>query len=198
MMIEIVKPTIRDLTFIAANMREPDRHELACQIVSDAAVTEVATQIAMVSPISHVVRRNDQPIAAFGAAPLTHVVWALWAFGTKHLWRAIPAISQHLWSLGDEMIAMGIRRLEVRAWKGHDLAPLWLKAVGCTYVADLSDHGRSGETFELWVWTATDYLNGSMRGRRGASQHVLRKGTKPAEDHTSDTATDAAGRGSGG
>lgn len=179
-MISIVEPTLRDVTYIAANMREGDRRELECQHAPGLVTAEVATQIAFASPLSWVVRWKDQPIACFGAAPQTYVVWSLWTFGTRHLWRAIPAISKHFWETGDHLMSLGCRRLEVRAWKGHDRAPLWLAAVGCTYVTDLSDHGRSGEVFELWAWTATDYLNGSMQARRiGDNRHVLRQDQCP-------------------
>src|SRR5215510_13846262 len=150
-MIEIVPASLRDATYLAANLREPDVRELACQLDPEIDIAEAAVQLMLNAPISHIVRRNASPIAAFGAVPLTHVVWQLWAFGSKDLWRAIPAISKHFWFMADTMIAMGIRRLEVRAWQGHDLAPLWLRAVGCTHVADLSDHGHSREVFELWV-----------------------------------------------
>ena len=173
-MLRIIEPTVRDVSYVCANMRAADRAELACQIAPDLDPAKIAFELAMVhAQLSWVVVRNGQPIACFGATPLTYVVWQLWAFGTKHLWRAVPAISKHLYQFGTELMQLGARRLEVRAWKGHDLAPLWLKAVGCTHVTDLSDHGTSGEVFELWQWTASDYLDGSMRARRGNSQHVL-------------------------
>lgn len=190
-MITIVKPSLRDATYIGANLREADRHELECQCAPGLSTPEIATQIALASPLSWIAHWHDQPIAAFGAAPQTYVVWSLWTFGTRHLWRAIPAISKHFWDHGDELMAHGCRRLEVRAWKGHDRAPLWLRAVGCTYVTDLSDHGRSGEAFELWEWTATDYLDGSMQARRtGDRRHVLRQNPRRSETQTAIAATD--------
>ena len=99
---------------------------------------------------------DGTPAAAFGFQPYTYAVWIGWAFGTRAMVRAIPAITRHCWAQEQRLLDIGARRVEVRSLKGHDIAQAWLTRLGCKWRCDLPDSGRDGETFELWSWQLGD------------------------------------------
>ena len=176
----------RDVGFIGANMREWDRREILCQCPEGFSGSQaaLACHFASFEDMRWIVYLGDEPEAAFGLVPITAVVAAAWAFGTKRLVRCIPAITRHALTLPEALIKKGYRRVEVRSLLGHDLADLWLSAIGGTVRATLEDHGRDGETFILWQWTRTAYEAGAIARRpiqRPSSHHLRRRrGHRPA------------------
>lgn len=153
-MIEIAPATLRDMTFIAANMRQSDREEIYCQLPENSTSVELAAACFSSSEKwRFVVHRHGQPVAAFGFSWINVCALQAWAWGTVELRYVAPAIGKHCLSLRAEAIDAGIRRIEARSLKQHVTAGRWLEGLGFAFACALKQHGRDGEEFILWEWT---------------------------------------------
>lgn len=155
-MIELIPSTPRDITIVAANMREWDRREFEAS-ARYMAITEAALYCHFTSlPWAGVALLKGEPVAAFGAAgsALQPQLKAAWAFGTDKFKRVVPAISREVESWKPHLMAEGVHRIEARALVGHDLAGRWMAGLGAQCEGVLRHYGRGGEDFELWAWTA--------------------------------------------
>jgi hypothetical protein len=160
--IEIRPGTPRDLCFIAANLRDQDRQEIAAS-----ALIESMTEAAMLSWYSSgpdwcwTAWLDEQPQAAFGISAVRN--WqphmrSAWAWGTARFKRCAPAITRFCvreWP--QSLIESGVTRVEIRSLKGHDLAHRWLSGLRARREAELVNYGVHGETFELWAWLKEDW-----------------------------------------
>jgi hypothetical protein len=152
----IIPSNPRDVSWLGANMRDEDRAEIMCQMPPEAMGSDAALACHIVSPedLRFIALDKGEPVAAWGAVPMTHCVWQGWGFGTKRVWRAVPAMRRHIVNvMTPALIARGCRRFEIRVLKGHGLAHLLTKSLGGKYRCDLPDSGHSGEVLELWEWT---------------------------------------------
>ena len=162
--VTISRATLRDTTWIGAQMQAGDRREIMCQMPPGALASEAAALCWQASPMARWQAEIDgEPVAAWGAMILTYPVWQAWAFGTRRMRRAIPAMRRHIVAAVPEIVALGARRLEVRAMSGHSTAHLLLISLGAKYACELPFSGHGGEVFELWFWTVEN------------RPHVLRK-----------------------
>lgn len=152
-MVAIKPATLRDVTFVAANMRDQDWREVYASAPCDDRLQAGYLCYAL-SRWSYTAWLKDEPVCAFGFA-MTHLPWlgTAWAFGTDRMKRAIPAVSRHGKAMRQEFIDAGLRRIEVRSLAGHDLAHGWLSALDAKREAELPHYGRDGETFILYAWT---------------------------------------------
>ncbi len=148
--VEIVPATLRDVSFIAANMCPEDRREIYCQLPAGIDAPAVA-QLHMLGD-AWCAMVGGQPAEAFGATAATVSVLNLWAFGTHSRRRAIPEVTRFLRALVPQWIERGITRCEARAICGHDLAHRWLRGLGGQEIA-LPAWGKGGEDFTLFWWT---------------------------------------------
>lgn len=147
--------TLRDMTWIGGNLREADAREIFCQVPEGTLGSSMAASVFLGLPEAwtRVATLDGQPVAAFGFQPFTVPVWIAWAWGTRRMTRAIPAITRWCWSKEPELLELGVRRVEARSIAGHEQAHRWLERLGCRREADLPDHGRNGELFHLYAWT---------------------------------------------
>jgi hypothetical protein len=155
-MIELVASTPRDITIVAAAMREWDRREFEAS-ARTASMTEAALICHYGSgQWARVALLKGEPVAAFGAAgsPYQPQLRIAWAFGTDRLRKAVRAISREVESWKPRLVAEGVGRIEARALVGHDLAGRWMTALGASREAILRRYGTGGEDFELWAWVA--------------------------------------------
>jgi hypothetical protein len=155
-MIELIPSTPRDITIVAANMREWDRREFEAS-----ASYETITQASLIchdgsGPWARVALLNGEPVAAFGAVrnPYQPQLAAAWAFGTRRFRRAVPAITREVESWKPQLVREGVHRIEARALCGHDLAGRWMTTLGASREAILKRYGTGGEDFELWAWVS--------------------------------------------
>lgn len=157
MKVEIIPATFRDLSFIAANLREQDERELSCQWKDwhPANVAYVA-HVSTPPDWQWVATLKGQPVAAFGCAQFSATdpdIWQAWGFGTDKMRRAIPAMTRHI--LGEcrpRLLASSVRRLQVLTTTTHDLSHAWLSALGASYEGTLRAWGRNGEDFDIYAW----------------------------------------------
>lgn len=152
--ISIVPPTLRDVTYIAANIRPEDWREIACQMPDGTTAIDVALWSVSAGQ-AWVARIDNQPVALFGASPQTAAgnVLALWAWGTKRMRRVAPAITRFVRDdRAPEWIAAGKTRAEARSIAGHTEAHRWLSGLG--FIAEpLPQWGKGGEDFILFSMT---------------------------------------------
>lgn len=155
----LIQPaSMRDMTYIGANLRDEDRREIMCQLPPGISGAGMAASVLATVPEdwTWIATLDGQPAAAFGFQPITVPVWCAWAWGTRHLPRVMPAITRWCWGLEDRILEYGVRRLEARSIAGHHAAHRWLEQLGCKRVCDLPDHGRNGELFHLYAWAIGD------------------------------------------
>lgn len=157
-----IKPaTLRDVCFIAANMRDQDRQE-----VMATALVQSMTQAGAMSFYSSqdwcwTAWLDDQPVGAFGISygnPFQPHIRQAWAFGTKRFKRSVPEITRFIranWF--DALIAEGVTRVECRSMLGHDIAHRWLTALGAHPECEMRNYGTGGQTFIQWVWIKEDF-----------------------------------------
>lgn len=188
--------TLRDITYIGANLRPPDRDEILCQLPRGTTGSDMAAGVyhTLDSAWTWVASIDGQPACAFGFHPMTSPVWMGWAWGTSKMIRTIPAVTRHCWDQERRLLELGVRRVEVRTMKGHDVSQAWLERLGCRYQCDLPDHGRDGETFELWAWQLCDGLptrNTSYRTDTNVLPHA--QASEGAEAGASTVSSEQAG-----
>lgn len=173
----IVGGTLRDLSYVAANLRPDDKAEIDCQFDewSPALVALSALQ-----GFAYVVELDGNPEAAFGAAEQRSGLWVAWSWGSRRMHRCVPAITKFFYEvLGPDVSARGAWRVEARPLAGNDLAVRWLKRLGATYRCDLPGYGKNGESFELWDWTRESWSDGiATKHLRGAERREAAGGSR--------------------
>jgi hypothetical protein len=151
MTVRIIGGNIRDLSYIAANLRPEDQTEVDCQFDS---WTPAHLALSAMQGFAYVAELDGNPEAAFGAAEARSGLWAAWSWGTKRMRRCVPLITKFFYEvLGPDVSAAGAWRVEARPLAGNDLAVRWLKRLGATERCSLPGYGRNGEDFLLFDWT---------------------------------------------
>lgn len=164
MRVEIKAGTLRDICFVAANLRDQDRREIFAT-----ANLHSGTQAGAVSYLSSpdwcwTAWLDGQPVGAFGISLGSpeyqpHLRYA-WAYGANKFKRVVPAITRFCINEWPErLIAEGATRVEVRSLADHDLAHKWLSSIKARKEAVMPNYGVNGEAFELWAWLKEDWLN---------------------------------------
>lgn len=161
MTVEIRPATIRDATWIAANMRSEDVREILAT-ANVGSLTEAAIACVVTSPdYAWCAYHRAEPAGCFGVShvsPLQPHLRSAWAWGTDRFKRVAPAITR--FSVREwprRLIADGVTRVEVRSIEGHDIAHKWLSAIRARHEADMPNYGVNGETFQLWSWLKEDW-----------------------------------------
>lgn len=153
----IIGGNLRDLSFIAANLRPEDKAEIDCQF--DEWSPAMLALTAMQGP-AYVVELDGNPEAAFGAAPLRKGLWLAWSWGGKRMKRCVPRITKFFYStLGPHVAAEGAWRVEARALASNELALRWLHRLGATERCRLPGFGNNGEDFILFDWTRETWFH---------------------------------------
>ncbi|MER9596362.1 hypothetical protein [Mesorhizobium sp. M0244] len=156
MTLRIIPATLRDLSYIAANLRPEDRAEIDCQFDdwSPALLALTALQ-----GFAYVAELNGNAEAGFGAAEQRGGLWIAWSWGTRRMTRCVPGITEFFHAvLGPEVAARGAWRVEARALATNELALRWLARLGATQRCRLPGYGRNGEDFLLYDWTRISHF----------------------------------------
>lgn len=159
---EIRPGTLRDICFVAANLREQDRREVFATAALGSA-TEAGVISYSTSPDwCWTAWLDGQPAGAFGVSlgnPVyqPHIRHA-WAYGTGRFKRAAPAITRFcVENWPKRLIAEGVTRVEIRSIADHDIAHRWLSGLRAHRECEMPGYGVNGETFTLWSWRAEDW-----------------------------------------
>ncbi|TIL64800.1 hypothetical protein [Mesorhizobium sp.] len=190
MTVRIVSATLRDLSYIAANLRLEDRTEIDCQFDewSPALLALTALQ-----GFAYVAELNGNPEAGFGAAEQRGGLWIAWSWGTRRMKRCVPGMTEFFRAvLGPQVAAHGAWRVEARALASNELALRWLGRLGATQRCRLPGYGKNGEDFLLYDWTRTSDFGSSDFGE--SWNHVPLPKAAGAEAAATDTVHCRQGR----
>lgn len=138
---------------VAHNMREWDRREIFATRSDDDPDALAAAALAC-GRISWVAGRGEEPIAAFGCAPLWPGVWSMWLFATDDFHQiGIYVTRLVVKSIVPMMFDAGAHRLEARSMEGHTDAQRWLEVIGAQREGGpLRGYGRKGQDFHVYTW----------------------------------------------
>lgn len=160
--VSIAPGTIRDVTYVAANLRDEDRREILATVDLDCASRAGWLSWAVSGPDwCWTAQIDGQPVVAFGigeGSPFQPQIRTAWAFGTERLRRVVPAITRFAkeeWP--KRLIPIGVRRVEIRSIADHDVAHRWLEAIGARRECVMRSYGVHGEDFALWAFLDEDW-----------------------------------------
>lgn len=144
---------MRDMTFIAASMRDQDWSEI--QAVIPATRTEIGAMLFAWSPgLAWCAWLDDAPVVAFGVSASFNGLGSGWAYGTKRMPKVMKAATLFaLRTVKPMLIAQGFRRVEVRTSVDHDLSHKWLERLGFTREGIAVDYGMGGRDFVTYAAT---------------------------------------------
>lgn len=147
----IIGGNLRDLSYIAANLRPEDKAEIDCQLDD---WTPAALALGAMQGFAYVAELDGNPEAAFGAAENRSGLWTAWSWGSRRMWRCVPRITTFFYEvLGPDVAAQGAWRVEARALAANDMALRWLRRLGANERCHLPGYGKNGEDFILFDWT---------------------------------------------
>jgi len=154
MPVTIAPATLRDMTYIAANMREADRREISA--VFPGTPIEIGAALFAASPdLAWIAGLDGNPACAFGIARLLPGLGSGWAYGTRRLPLAMKSVTRYcLRSVRPALIRAGFRRIEVRTATDHDLSHCWLEHLGFAREGIALDYGADGLDFATYAATA--------------------------------------------
>lgn len=154
MTVTIQPACVRDVTWIASNMREDDRREIGCMLPEGTALSHAAVAMLYGSgEHAFVAYLKGEPVAAVGVSRLSPWLGSAWAFGTDRTRRVIPALTR--WVVTEwkpRMIADGFTRVEVRTIIDHDLSHRWLESLGFEREGLCRGYGRNSEDFVQYAY----------------------------------------------
>lgn len=151
MSVRIIGANLRDLSYIASNLRPQDKAEIDCQLDE---WTPAMLALSAMQGMAYIAELDGNPEAAFGAAEQRSGLWCAWSWGSKRMWRCIPRITSFFYEvLGPDVAAQGAWRVEARALAANDMALRWLRRLGAHERCDLPGYGKNGEAFILFDWT---------------------------------------------
>lgn len=139
------------VAYVARNMREWDRREIFATRTDDSPERLAADALGC-GPIGWVAGLEN-PIAAFGCAPMWHGVWSVWLFATDEFNRiGISVTRLVVRTIYPMMVDAGAHRLEARSMEGHTDAQRWLEVIGAKREATLARFGRDRQDFHVYAW----------------------------------------------
>lgn len=151
---EVGPSNVRDVSYIAGNLRDTDKIEVLCQLPEN--ITQQQIGYICTRPGSSFIAYLDgKPVMVFGFDPMTLAgnVLNAWAFGTAHSNKVIHQLT--IWikdNLLRDWIEQGVTRIEARSFIDHVDAHRWLKSTGAIEEGHLRDLGRNGEKFIQFAW----------------------------------------------
>lgn len=145
------EPEAANLLHVADRMREWDRREVFATMWEDDTGALVRYLLSF-GQVRWVVGL-DEPIAAFGCAPLWPGCWSMWLFATDDFHRIGLGVTRMvIRSIVPMLWGGGARRLECRSMEGHVDAQRWLCTIGASREATLRSYGKGGEDFHVYTW----------------------------------------------
>ncbi len=151
----------RDVTYVAANMRDSDWEELSCLLPPEWTRRDAGLYCLQSSSDLYVfvAKVHGQSIAAFGFSPITPncKVRSAWMFGTNLLPRYINLIGAFMVTqVIPELIEQGLSRIEARAMVNDDVIHGFFENMGADRAGPMRDFGGPEKDFYLYSWNVSD------------------------------------------
>ena len=158
--------TLRDATYVMAWLRPADVEEVECQVPVGMSRSEMAYNL-LLSGQTFAARIGDQPVGFFGTNTINAACLAVWALGTKNMWRAVSEMNRFLIDTHlPARIAEGYRTMEARSIITHTDAHHWIRQLGGVQHGPEFEFGRHREKFLLFRWNADDLSAIAAKRRR--------------------------------
>lgn len=175
MTVRIIGANLRDLSYIASNLRPDDKAEIDCQLDE---WTPAMLALSAMQGMAYIAELDGNPEAAFGAAQSRSGLWIAWSWGSKRMWRCIPRITKFFYEvLGPDVAAQGAWRVEARALAANDMALRWLHRLGATERCRLPAYGKNGEDFVLFDWTRETWNHVPLQNTQGPGSESIAENT---------------------
>lgn len=152
----ILAATLRDASWITANLRPLDRQETYCQLPEGVGNVQLAAFL--VERGALIAYDREEPVLLFGTAPMTTCALSVWALGTERTPRVIPEVSRHF--IADHIpqrLDQGFLTMEARSIATHGEAHRWMEGMGGERHGDAYLYGKGGEFFVTYRWTVSSY-----------------------------------------
>lgn len=156
--VEITPATVREVAWIAVNMRDIDAQEIWCQRPHRSPSRLAYEALSMSPTIKLVAAVNGEPVMCCGVSEVQPGLGWLWAWGTKHFHGAIRDLTEHLLDATRTKLFADadLKRLEARSLVEHTSAHRWIETLGLRYVCDLPCYGKDEEDFKLFALTRNE------------------------------------------
>lgn len=149
--------TLRDASYVMANLRPADWEELACQIAPATKRHEIAYALLM-SGDCFVAFWKGQPCAVFGSSIINAACLSIWAVGTPDISRVARSIGKFMTRVHvPDRLAQGFGSGEARSMATHHDAHRWLVSLGAHQHGGPFEFGTGREKFLLFRWTKADF-----------------------------------------
>lgn len=167
--IEVRQATLRDASFVMANLRPDDDREVMCQLPLGLKNYEIAKMLQYSALESWVACYDDAPAGFFGVTHMTVACASIWALGTKRFARVAPTVTRVVREdIAPRMVKAGYRTLEARSHIEHLSAHRWMHLTGAQQVDNPYVYGRNGEQFITFRWTS-DLLRSTSANKETTS-----------------------------
>lgn len=151
----IIGGNLRDLSYVASNLRPEDHAEIDCQLDE---WSPAMLALSAMQGMAYIAELDGNPEAAFGAAENRSGLWTIWCWGSKRVHRCVPRITKFCWQvLMPDVMSAGALRGEARPLASNDMACRWLDRLGATRQCLLKSYGKNGEDFVLYSWVRSDF-----------------------------------------
>lgn len=179
-MIEVHAATLRDASWITANLRQLDREEIFCQI-DDRVTTAQLAEFLILGGQGFIAYDRGEPVLLFGTTLVTVCSMSAWAMGTDAMRRAVPTVNDFLLSTHiPARLAAGVNNMEARSLVTHYEAHRWMEGLGGERHGEPYLFGKNGEMFVTYRWTVSTYraisaAKGIVQVPQESFEHVLGK-----------------------
>lgn len=154
--VSIRPAALRDLSWVAAFMRDIDRREVFALMADDNPLA-LAARLNVVAEQAWCAHWQGRPVAAFGAAPNGPYVADVWLFASDDWPRVMLSVTRFiLRQLMPDLAAAGYRRAQCQSSIEHPAAHAWLSRLGAVREGEHPLRGRRGETFITFAWRRGD------------------------------------------
>lgn len=145
----ITPATLRDMSYISANMREADRREITA-VFPYSSLEIAAAMWAASEDFRWCAHYDGQPVCAFGVSEMLPGLGSGWAFGTASMPRVIRSITAFCRRTASRQAALRFRRIEVRTAIDHPDSHRWLESLGFLREGLAVDYGAGGIDFAVY------------------------------------------------
>lgn len=147
----------RDCLYVAENMRESDREELAAVRWDDADPNAIALDCEKSNIFTYIAYSGDDPVAVVGAMGMGPGVMSVFMFATKRLPEIGLGITRWVRRQFVPFLEeAGVHRAECHTLATHEDSHKWLRLFGMIEEAAVPGFGKNGELFYRYAVTRID------------------------------------------